>query len=74
MTIAELIFALSAYPSDTLVVVRGYEAGYNDASIQEKEIVLNDNPKDSEGYIWYYGTHGSDRHNEDSPKTKVIVL
>ena len=29
MTIAELIAALSAYPPEIKVIVRGYESGYN---------------------------------------------
>ncbi|MBD2083352.1 hypothetical protein [Leptolyngbya sp. FACHB-17] len=52
MTIVELIKALSQFDPDTPVVVRSYEAGYNDISIIElKTMQLNVNNKS------YYGAH-----------------
>ncbi|MBD2427710.1 hypothetical protein [Phormidium sp. FACHB-1136] len=73
MTAKELIEALSQYPPDTPVVVRGYEGGYNDIqAITPVSIQLNVNQ------IWYYGAHGT---NDDQinplpevPLTPVIYL
>ena len=51
MTISELIEQLKKYPSDTRVIIPGYEGGYDDIKeIQEEAIVLNFNdPNSCEG-------------------------
>ena len=52
MNIQELIEKLKTFPPDTMVVVRGYEEGYNDISVI-KEVTLKLNAHDE----WYYGQH-----------------
>ena len=52
MTIKELIQHLQKHPSDTRVVVSGYEDGYNDI-IEVKEVILQLNTYTE----WYYGQH-----------------
>jgi len=73
MTVQEIIEALSQFPPDTPVVVRGYESGYN--GIQEVKplsMQLNINK------TWYYGAHGSsDEHPQplpEVPMTPVVYL
>ena len=57
MTIQELIKALSQFDPDTPVVVRGYEAGYNDIQcVKPLSLQLNVST------IWYYGAHGTNDH------------
>jgi hypothetical protein len=53
MTIQELCDRLSQFPTDTPVVVRGYEGGFNDVlNVEAVEIQLNVNAEH-----WYYGAH-----------------
>lgn len=66
MTIQELIDKLKTFPPETLVVVRGYEEGYNDISIL-KEISLELDANEE----WYYGQHTI---SKDSNAPKAIVL
>jgi hypothetical protein len=73
MTIAELIEALSQFDPSTLVVVSGYEGGYNDVvSVTKASIQLNVN------HSWFYGAHGSNDHQpeplSDVPMTQVAYL
>jgi hypothetical protein len=72
MTIKELVEALSKFDSDTPVVIRGYEAGYNDVSIVELYTMqLNVNEKHH-----YYGAHDCVKGLivPDKPMTDVICL
>lgn len=73
MTVQELIEALSQFPSDMPVVVRGYESGYNDIqNVKPLSMQLSINK------TWYYGAHGSnDEHPEplpEVPMTSVVYL
>ncbi|MFZ4677863.1 MAG: hypothetical protein ACOYM4_19595 [Nodosilinea sp.] len=73
MTAKELIEALSQFPPDTPVVVRGYESGYNDMlAVQPLTIQLNISQ------TWYYGAHGSNDNQPNPlpeiPMTPVIYL
>lgn len=52
MTVAELIHALSAFPPDLPVYVRGYEAGVDDVSSLRDVSVVRDIHSES-----YYGRH-----------------
>lgn len=52
MTVKELTAKLSAFPDDTLVLVKGYEEAYNDIDkILEMKVHLNVHEH------WYYGAH-----------------
>lgn len=52
MNVNQLIKRLQMYPPDLRVVVRGYEAGYNDVDTFENlKIVLDYHS------AWYYGKH-----------------
>lgn len=73
MTVQELIDALSQFPPETPVVVRGYESGYNDVhDVTEENIQIGVNT------TWYYGAHGTnDEMLEPLPDvlfTKVAYL
>lgn len=54
MTVKELIEALSKFDPEMPVVVRSYEAGYDDVKeVRGLSIQVNVNT------IWYYGAHGT---------------
>jgi len=53
MTVRELQEKLNNFPDDTLVLVKGYEEGYNDIlEIRELKIKLNVHDH------WFEGAHG----------------
>ncbi len=66
MTIQELIDKLKTFPPETLVVVKGYEDGYNDISSFE-EVALQLNAHEE----WYYGQHDI---TKDSSAVRAIAL
>jgi hypothetical protein len=71
MTAKELIEILSQFESDTPVVVRGYEGGYNDVSmVTPKTMQLNVNDQ------YYYGAHDCVKGLvvPEKPMTQVICL
>lgn len=74
MTIKELIERLSQIEDQNIrVMTRGYEGGYDDASIYFRiiNVALNVNSE------WYYGSHEmvSENHNyKDKEIVKAIVL
>jgi len=71
MTIKELIEELNKYNPDTLVMVNGYEGGYDDISNigLEYDIVLNYHTAS------YYGSHESESMvtNKERLQTAQIV-
>ena len=60
MTVSELLAKLHGLPEDMLVVVRGYEGGYDDVrDVRMLKLELNPNawePRYKE-YYWYYGVY-----------------
>lgn len=54
MTVRELMTALAAWHPDTMVVVRGYEGGFDDPDIHEVGVCLDVNAGSS-----VYGRHGA---------------
>ena len=67
MTVKELIEQLSQFKPDTPVVVKGYEAGFNDEhEVELLSIQLNTNT------IWYYGAHGTN-DDQQSPLPNVPI-
>lgn len=71
MPIAELIKTLSQFDPETPVVVRGYEAGFNDVSMVElKTMQLNVNT------TFYYGAHDCVKGTivPNKPMTQVVYL
>lgn len=59
MTAGELIYELQKLSSDTRILVRGYEDGYNDIlKLIPVKIKLNVSEH------WYEGQHGKSHNNE----------
>lgn len=75
MTIKELIQKLGEYDPDTVVVVDGYEEGYDDPSVFTTEIVLDTNwdgekkPTSWEGRHEYFSVN-----EENGPAVKAVVV
>lgn len=67
MTIKDLKEKLAAFPDDTLVLVKGYEDGYNDIDqILEMKVHLNVHQH------WYYGAH--DETKEANGITAIALV
>ena len=68
MTVRELIQLLEKQPPEMKVVVRGYEAGYNDAiRLEEVEVLPYKNRE------WYYGCH-SEVYSWTHSKKKAVKM
>jgi hypothetical protein len=65
MIVEELIEALGEYPSDTRVVVQGYEEGFDDVSaLHSIQIEEHPDPK------WYHGNY--DKSSEEGEPAVLI--
>ena len=78
MTVAELIEELNKLPPDMLVMVPGYEGGYDNAEVQRNTaVLLNDNWDGQEKISWYNGRHSTyylgGKEEGDEP-TQCIVI
>lgn len=78
MTVAELIEELKTRPQDMMVVVLGYEGGYDNPEVQNNgTLVLNDNWDGQEKINWYNGRHSTyylgGKEEGDEP-TQCIVI
>lgn len=66
MNAAQLIEHLKQFPSDTMVIVRGYEGGVDEVDFVSKEkIDLNVNTE------WYYGKH--EITNDENGVNAVLI-
>ena len=57
MTVAELIEQLKMVPQDSMVVIPGYEDGYDNPDVSTGTLVENDNWDGQEKFYWYNGRH-----------------
>jgi len=57
MTVAELIEELKKMPQDSVVVVAGYEGGYDNPEVQTGKIIKDDNWDGQQKISWYNGRH-----------------
>ncbi len=57
MTVAELIEQLKMVPQDSMVVIPGYEGGYDNPDVSTDTLVENDNWDGQEKFYWYNGRH-----------------
>jgi hypothetical protein len=57
MTVAELIEELNKLPQDSMVVIPGYEGGYDNPDVSTGTLVENDNWDGQEKFYWYNGRH-----------------
>lgn len=57
MTVNELIEQLKMVPGDSLVVIPGYENGFDNPVVYSDTIVENTNWDGNEKITWYNGRH-----------------
>ena len=57
MTVRELIDALSKVPLDSMVVIPGYEGGYDNPEVTTETIVPDTNWTGNGKESWYMGRH-----------------
>jgi hypothetical protein len=76
MTVAELIEELNKLPQDMLVLVPGYEGGYDNIEVQRNgTVVLDDNWDGQEKFYWYNGRHATYYKDMegDEPASCVVI-
>ena len=75
MTVAELIEELNKLPQDMLVLVPGYEGGYDNIEVQRNgAVVLDDNWDGQEKLHWYNGRHGEAYRAEEGDELAQCVV
>lgn len=72
MTVAELIERLSAFPSDLIVVARGYEEGYDDVIGARVEVVV-DTQGPGEKSEWWTGRYDDADYSHGKPLSVVSI-
>lgn len=72
MTAKELIELLKTYDPETMVMMLGYEGGYNDVTdVKNDDVILNYHTE------WYYGNHESSSLTNgevDKETIKAIII
>lgn len=69
MTKAELIEALAAFPDDTVVVVRGYESGFDDVcGVELVDVTHQPDRSDHDGYYQHM------RNDQGDAALKVLHI
>lgn len=75
MTVRELIQKLGEYDPDAVVVVDGYEEGYDDPSVFVTDIVLDTNWREGKKHTPWSGRHEYFSEIEgNGPAVKAVVV
>ena len=69
MTVGELVEALKAFPPDAIVVVDGYESGFDDPIIQARVAILG-----SVRHDWDGQHHQCSWDEEHNPSHRAVVV
>lgn len=77
MTVNELIEQLKGYPGDMMVVIPGYEGGYDNPEVQTGARIILDTNWDGKNKVsWYMGRHDQyfavDHAEENTIKAIVV--
>jgi hypothetical protein len=70
MKIKELIEQLKKYDPEMLVVVRGYESGWDDIDIIKEQILIELKYNDS----WYEGKYSHFQEKQDNPDRAIKAI
>jgi hypothetical protein len=70
MKIKELIEQLKKYDPEMLVVVRGYESGWDDIDIIKEQILIEWEYNDS----WYEGKYSYFEEKQDKPDRAIKAI
>jgi hypothetical protein len=75
MTVNELIEQLKNYPSDMIVVIPGYEGGFDNPVISTNSAIFDTNWDGQNKQTWYNGRHDLDYdRNQTNGKPNVVVV
>lgn len=78
MTVRELTDMLSKMPQNSLVVIPGYEGGFDDPSVYTDTLIVdsNWNSVSNKKECWYYGRHNRyyPEHEETSARPENCVV
>lgn len=58
MTVRELVELLKKMPQDMMVVIPGYEGGYDNPELSSSTLVPDENWDGESKVSWYNGRHG----------------
>ena len=75
MTVAELIEQLKMVPQDSMVVIPGFEGGYDNPDVYTGTLVEIDNWDGQEKFYWYNGRHATYyKDMEGDEPTSCVVI
>lgn len=72
MTVAELINKLKEMPQDMMVVIPGYEGGYDNPELKFDSMILDANWNGTNKNHWYNGRHDQHYEMDDEPKNNPV--
>lgn len=75
MTVSELVEQLSKMPGDLMVVIPGYEGGFDNPKVSSSKIIPDVNWDGSDKIHWYNGRHDFyyENHSEGQPISCVVI-
>ena len=76
MTVAELIEKLKKMPQDMMVVIPGYEGGYDNPELKRDELIADANWDGKSKNSWYNGRHDEcyKMDGDDRTYTYCVVI
>ena len=74
MTVAELIEKLKAVPQDSMVVIPGYESGFDNPMVYVDTIVKDTNWDGKDKKTWYNGRHDHGIEGDDMIVVNCVVV
>lgn len=74
MTVAELIAQLKNLPGDMMVVIPGYEGGYDNPMVTSSTLIPNTNWDGERKSHWYFGRHDQYREMDGDDRTPIACV
>lgn len=74
MTVAELIEKLKCMPQDMMVVIPGYEGGYDNPEVTSSTLIPDSNWNGNSKNSWYNGRHDTYYQNEETNQQPVACV
>ena len=72
MTVRELIDMLKGMPQDSLVVIPGYEGGYDNPYVSSGSLIVDTNWDGQNKEHWYMGRHEKYYDYEDNGSVQPV--
>lgn len=74
MTVAELIEKLKCMPQDMMVVIPGYEGGYDNPEVTSSTLIPDSNWNGKSKNSWYNGRHDAHSVNDENEQPVACVV